>query len=200
VTDVRGHVVYKFDREGRLLLTLGKKGVAGDGTDTFNGPTDVLLTERGDIFIADGQFNSRVTRFSADGRFISSFGTNGTEPGQFKVPHALAMDSRGRLFVADRDNGRIQIFDQDGTFLEQWTQFGAPSGVFITSDDTLYVAAIGARSGVLIGSARTGEVGDFIPVPADGVNGPHLLSVDAKGTIYLADLLASDLRIFLKNN
>jgi imidazolonepropionase-like amidohydrolase/sugar lactone lactonase YvrE len=196
VADVRDHVVYRMSPEGKVLLTLGRKGVSGDGPDTFNGPTDVLVTPAGDIFVTDGQFNSRVVHFSREGTFVKAWGTNGSGPGQFKIPHAIAMDSRGRLFVADRDNSRIAIFDQQGTFLEQWTQFGPPSGVYIANDDTLYVAAIGEKSGLLIGSARNGEVRDFIPIPAEGVNGPHLVTADAQGSVYVADLLGADLKRF----
>jgi len=179
-----------------VLLTLGTKGVSGTGPDTFNGPTDVLVTPSGDIFVTDGQFNSRVVHFSPEGRFVKAWGTNGSGPGQFKIPHAIAMDSAGRLFVADRDNGRIAIFDQQGTFLEQWTQFGPPSGVYIANDDTLYVAAIGEKSGLLIGSAKTGELRDFIPIKADGVNGPHLVTADSQGDVYVADLLGADVKRF----
>jgi DNA-binding beta-propeller fold protein YncE len=196
VADVRDHVVHKLSPEGTVLLTLGRKGVSGAGPDTFNGPTDVLITPAGDIFVTDGQFNSRVVHFSREGTFLRAWGTNGSGPGQLKIPHAIAMDSRGRLFIADRDNSRIAIFDQQGTFLEQWTQFGPPSGVHITSDDTLYVAAIGDRSGLLIGSASSGQVRSFIPIPADGVNGPHLVTADARGNVYVADLLAADLKRF----
>jgi DNA-binding beta-propeller fold protein YncE len=196
LADVRDHVVYKLSPEGTVLLTLGRKGVSGDGPDTFNGPTDVLVTPAGDIFVTDGQFNSRVVHFSREGKFMNAWGTNGSGPGQFKIPHAIAMDSSGRLFVADRDNSRIAIFDQQGTFLEQWTQFGPPSGVFIANDDTLYVAAIGEKSGLLIGSAKSGEVRDFIPIPAKGVNGPHLVTADSQGNVYVADLLAADLKRF----
>ena len=196
LADVRNHVVYRLSPEGKVLLTLGRKGVSGDGPDTFNGPTDVLVTPAGDIFVTDGQFNSRVVHFSREGKFVKAWGSNGSGPGQFKIPHAIAIDSQGRLFVADRDNSRIAIFDQQGTFLEQWTQFGPPSGVYIASDDTLYVAAIGDRSGLLIGSAASGEVRDFIPIPAKDVNGPHLVTADSQGNVYVADLLAADLKRF----
>ena len=195
--DVRGHTVYKMDRDGHVLLTLGKKGVSGDGPDTFNGPTDVLVTKTGDVFVTDGQFNSRVVHFAKDGAFVKAWGTNGSGRGQFKVPHAIAIDSAGRLFVADRDNGRISLFDQQGTFLDEWTAFGQPSGVFIDAADRLYVAAIGARSGLVTGSARTGQVDGFVAIPAKDLNGPHLVTVDARGQVYVADLLASDLRKFV---
>jgi sugar lactone lactonase YvrE len=194
VADVGGHAVYKLDREGRVLLTLGKKGIRGDSPDTFNGPTDVLSTPQGDIFVTDGQFNSRIVRFRADGTFVKAWGTNGSGDGQVKLPHAIATDSTGRLFVADRDNARIVLFDRDGGFLANWTQFGAPSGVYISPDDTLYVAAIGEQSGVVIGSARSGEVRGRVAMPSKGVNGPHLISADGRGAIYVADLLSNEVK------
>jgi sugar lactone lactonase YvrE len=197
-TDVQGHVVYKLDPTGTVLLTLGTKGVSGDGPNTFNGPTDVAVTPAGDIFVTDGQSNSRVVHFSSDGKFVAAWGTKGTEAGQFKIPHAIAIDSTGRLFVADRDNQRIELFDQSGRFLDQWTHFASPSGIFISPDDTLYVAAIGAKSGLFIGSAKDGQVRDFVPIPSRGVNGPHLVTVDAAGVVYVADLLASTLRKFVR--
>ena len=105
-------------------MTLGTKGVSGEGPDTFNGPTDVAIAANGDIFVTDGHFNNRVVKFSKDGTFIKAWGKKGTAPGEFDLPHSIAIDSRGRLFVGDRSNARIQIFDQDGNFLEEWDQFG----------------------------------------------------------------------------
>src|SRR6267142_2649537 len=116
--------------DGKLLMTLGKAGVAGNGPDTFNQPSAILVAPNGDIFIGDGHggnSNARVVKFSKDGKFIKTWGKKGTAPGDFETPHTLAMDSRGRLFVGDRGNNRIQIFDQNGTYLEEWKQFGRPS-------------------------------------------------------------------------
>jgi DNA-binding beta-propeller fold protein YncE len=193
VADVRGHTVYRWIATAR---SSGAREKGQRGGDTFNGPTDPG-DEDGRRLLTDGQFNSRIVNFTKDGAFVKAWGTNGSGPGQFKVPHAIAMDTLERLFVADRDNGRISIFDQRGTFLDEWTAFGQPSGLFIDGADRLYVAAIGARSGLVTGSARTGQADGFVAIPAKELNGPHLVTVDARGQVYVADLLASDLRKFV---
>ena len=139
----KGHQVFKFSPDGKVLMTLGKAGVAGNGPDEFNAPSAVLVAPNGDIFVADGhgrETNARIVKFSKDGKFIKTWGKKGSAPGEFDIPHALAIDSQGRLFVGDRQNNRIQIFDQDGKFLDQWTQFSRPSGIFIDKHDVIYVA------------------------------------------------------------
>lgn len=138
----KGMVAIKFAPDGRVLMTLGKPGVAGDGPDAFNEPNDVAIAPNGDIFVADGHRpdvgNARVIKFTKDGKFIKEWGGHGPEPGHFEMPHGLAFDSKGRLFVADRGNNRIQIFDQEGNFIAEWKQFGRPSGIFIDKKDNLY--------------------------------------------------------------
>ena len=192
--DGKGHQVFKFTQDGTLLLTLGTAGVAGTTSGTFNMPSAVLVAPNGDIFVGDGHggnSNARVLKFSKDGTFIKTWGKRGKAAGDFEQPHALAMDSRGRLFVGDRGNNRIQIFDQNGTFLEEWTQFGNPSGVFIDRNDTLYVADHtsdetvnpGFRRGLRIGSAKDGKMTIFIP-DTDAENFQEGVAADAKGTIY----------------
>ncbi len=214
VPDGWGHVVYKFSPEGELLMTLGKKGVAGEGPDTFNKPSDVLVAPNGDIFVADGHDaggNNRIVKLSADGTFIKAWGTTGSENGEFRDPHALAMDSQGRLFVADRGNSRIQIFDQDGNHLETWTQFGRPSGLFIDPNDILYAADSesnarrnrGWRRGIYIGSAVDGWVTALIPDPEPdpdnaGTSAAEGVAVDAAGNIYGAEVGPRMLRKYVK--
>src|SRR5215469_13890148 len=177
--DGKGHQVIKFSAEGKVLLTLGKAGVAGDGPDTFNQPSDVVVAANGDIFVADGHggdTNARIVKFSRDGKFIESWGKKGSAPGEFDTPHALAMDSQGRIFVGDRANNRIQIFDQEGKFIAEWKQFGRPSGIYIDKNDVIYVADSesregqpgygynpGCRRGIRIGSAKDGSVKYFVP-------------------------------------
>ena len=148
MTDARGgngigHQALKFSPEGKVLMTLGTKGVSGSGPAHFDQPTDVVEAPNGDLFVTDSHRNgrnNRVVRFTRDGTFVAEFGGKGTGPGQFSEPHTIAMDSRGRLFVGDRENNRIQIFDQQGVFQADWRQFGRPSGIAITADDTIYVA------------------------------------------------------------
>ena len=210
--DGKGHQVFKFSPDGRILMTLGKAGVAGDGPDTFNQPDDVAIAPNGDIFVSDGHTpgmgNARVVKFSKDGRFIKQWGKHGSGPGEFEVPHALAFDSQGRLFVGDRANNRIQIFDQEGNFLEQWKQFSRPSGIYIDRRDVIYVTDSestdkpgygynpGWKRGIRIGSARDGSVTAFIPDPlapdADGklpaTSAAEGVAADSQGTVYGAEV------------
>lgn len=177
-----GQQVFKFSRDGKLLMTLGTKGVRGEGPDTFAGPCDVAVAANGDIFVADGHVNSRIVKFDKDGNFIKAWGKRGEGPGEFNLPHTLVIDSRGRLLVGDRSNNRIQIFDQDGNFLDQWTQFGTPSGMYVTPDDTLYVVDYNVKKGVFIGSARDGSVRYKLDdAVAEGV------AVDKDGNIYVGE-------------
>ena len=192
--DGKGHTVLKLSPDGKVLMTLGKPGVAGDGPDTFNSPTDVLIAPNGDIFVADGhgaQTNARIVKLSKEGKFIKAWGKEGKAPGEFDVPHGLAMDSQGRLFVADRANNRIQIFDQDGKFLAEWKQFGRPSGVFIDKNDIIYVADSqssdktnpGFKQGIRIGSAKDGKVTAFIQETVD-VGALEGVAADDSGNVY----------------
>jgi hypothetical protein len=160
VKNGRGNQVFKLDSNGKVLMTLGKKGVLGGSPENFFGPTDVAVAPNGDIFVADGHAalalgggefygfakgtdkgsRMRVLRFAKDGKFLTAWGKEGTGPGEFNVPHGIALDSSGRVFVADRGNNRIQIFDQAGKYLGEWKQFGKPCGIFIDSKDNIYVA------------------------------------------------------------
>jgi DNA-binding beta-propeller fold protein YncE len=197
----RGFQIFKFNRDGKLLMTLGKAGVGVAGPDTFVGPTDVVVNARGEIFVADGHTprpgvpdGDRIVKLSKDGTFIKSWGAQkGSGPGEVIGPHRLAIDSQGRLFVADRGNRRIQIFDQDGRFLDQWTQFGSPSGIWIDKSDTLYVAVPGQGGGVKIGSAKTGTVTAVI-----GDTSPEVAIADSQGRVYSGLVGGQKLQQFVK--
>jgi sugar lactone lactonase YvrE len=210
----KGHIVVKFSPDGKVLLTLGKAGVAGNGPDTFNQPSDVVVAANGDIFVADGHgadSNARIVKFSPDGKFIKTWGKKGFGPGEFDTPHAIALDSRGRLFVGDRNNNRIQIFDQDGKFLEEWAQFSRPSGVFIDGNDFIYVADSesnakrnpGWKRGIRIGSATDGQVTAFIPDPEPdpdktGTSAAEGVAADAVGNVYGAEVGPKTLRKYVR--
>ena len=138
-------------------MTLGTKGVRGDGPDTFGGPCDVAVAANGDIFVADGHFNSRIVKFEKDGKFIKAWGKRGDRPGRVQpAAHPRQSTRRGRVLVGDRSNNRIQIFDQDGAFIDQWTQFGTPSGMYVDALTTRSTCVdYNVKKGVFVGSART---------------------------------------------
>ena len=211
--DGKGQQVIKFSPDGKVLLKLGKAGVAGDGPDTFNQPSAVVVAPSGEIYVADGHggdSNARIVKFSKDGKFITTWGKKGKAPGEFDTPHAIAMDSTGRLFVGDRSNSRIQIFDQDGKFLNEWKQFGRPSGIYIDAKDTIYVTDSqsdekvnpGVKQGIRIGSTKDGVVKMFIPAlgPAEKPTSvTEGVSADATGNVYGAETGSKNLRKYVKN-
>jgi NHL repeat-containing protein len=196
-------------------MTLGKAGVAGSGPDEFNAPSAIYVAPSGDIFVADGpcgNTNARIVKFSPDGKFIKAWGTKGSAAGEFDVPHTLAMDSRGRLFVGDRQNNRIQIFDQDGNFLDQLFQFSQPSGIYIDKHDVIYVADSESESvaknhdgwtrGIRIGNVSDGAVVAFIPDPAEkatGTSAAEGVAADGAGNIYGAEVGPKRLMRYVKN-
>ncbi len=189
----KGHQVMKFTQDGTLLLTLGTAGVAGDGQDTFDGPADVAVAPNGDIFVVDGHGNNRVVKFNKDGEFIMSWGEAGTGPGQFNEPHCLAFDSQGRLFVGDRVNERIQVFDQNGRYLAEWTGIMA-SGMDITEDDVIYVADYQLRMGIVIANASDfSEIGFIENAMPEGV------AVDRMGNVYAGEVLPRNLKKFVRD-
>ena len=214
--DGKGQQVFKFSPEGKVLMTLGKAGVAKEGPATFNGPTDVVIAPNGNIFVSDGHVansNGRVVKFSKDGKFIKAWGKKGTGPGEMDTPHSIAMDSRGRLFVADRGNSRIQIFDQDGRLIDEWKQFGRPSGVFIDKKDNIYVADSqsnatinpGFKRGLRVGSAKDGKVTALIPFiepdPDKNNNaGMEGVAADMMGNIYVGETTTMMLKKYVKGN
>jgi len=211
----KGHQVFKFSPDGKLLMTLGKAGVAGTGADEFNQPSSVLVAPNGDIFVGDGHggdSNARIVKFDRNGKFIKTWGKKGTAPGDIDTPHTLAMDSRGRLFEGDRQNNRIQIWDQNGTLLDVWYQFSRPSGVFIDKNDIIYVTDSesesvsknhdGWKRGIRVGRVSDGVVTGFIPDPvekATSTSAAEGVAADPAGNIYSAEVGPKRLMKYMKN-
>jgi len=214
---VMGQEVLKLSPEGKVLMVLGKEGVAGTGSDAFDRPTSVAVAPNGNVFVSDGhdpnRFGTgRVVKFSKDGRFIKAWGRKGSAPGDFDEPHDIFVGgSRGWVYVADRKNNRVQVFDQDGGFIAAWTQFGQPSSVFVGRDDTIYVGASfpsasakkGELRGIVVGNAISGSLSAFIPDPADldkVIRGTSAsgIAADSTGAVFAADVGAHNLRKYIK--
>lgn len=207
-TDVGGHVVVKLDRDGRVLLTLGTKGEAGEwneaaGSRRLNQPNDVAIAANGDVFVVQGhtpgpQGDARVLRFGADGRFIASWGGKGAGPGQFQVAHGIAIDASGRLWVADRENQRVQIFTQDGVFVREIRYRGLPCSLEI-GPERIYM--VNGFAGQLVELDLDGRVLAALGKPGTGpgeFGEAHMIAVSARGEIYVADSVNAALLKFVK--
>jgi hypothetical protein len=203
----KGHIAVKFSPEGKVLLTLGKPGVAGNPPEALTEPTSIVELPNGDLLISEGHTGgagnippgtvARISRFTRDGRFIKSFGRPGSGPGEFIVPHDLALDPQGRLFVADRGNMRVQILDQEGNFIAQWKQFSRPSSInfhdgmiYVSDSESNRVAPHpGWKQGLRVGTLSDGVVRYFIPAEDDRTRpGAEGTTVDARGNIYGAEV------------
>jgi DNA-binding beta-propeller fold protein YncE len=214
----KGSVVVKFSPEGKVLMTLGKPGVKGNPPDALTEPTDVLTDPaNGDVYIAESHTNvndpnliGRISVFDRGGKFLRTIGRTGTGPGEFRTPHALEFDSRGRLIVADRHNHRIQILDKSGKYLAEYREFSRASGLAIDANDTIYVADSestpqthpGWLKGIRIGNLKDGKVTMFIPphkteMP-DGAMGEGI-ALDAAGNIFTAEATVRGVTKYVKN-
>ena len=213
---IYGHQIFKFSPDGKLLLTMGAKGGARD-TAFFWQPNDVLVAPDGSIFVVEGHSSSagsvaRLLKFDRTGKLIKTIGKFGPGPDEMDQPHALAMDSRGRLFVGDRSNNRILVMDQEGKILDTWYQFSRPSGIYIDAQDRIYVADSESGSvgngrprtwtrGIRIGSAKDGSITAFIPDPAQGppsTSSAEGVAVDKNGVIYGAEVGEKALKRYVK--
>jgi len=224
-----GHEVLKISPSGQVLMTIGQEGTAGNGPYTFDRPTGVAIAPNGDIFVADGHApnksnSARVVKYSPNGTFIKEWGHIGSEPGNFREPHDIFVGgSRGYVYVADRQNNRVQVFDQDGRFIAAWKQFGQPSSVFVDKRDNLFVGAtyqsvdtpargrsvVGPTTAandraIVIGNAITGELKYLIPDPGDlskmtdtGTSASGI-AADDQGNIYAADVGLNNLRKYVR--
>jgi sugar lactone lactonase YvrE len=180
VTDSAAHVVHKLAPDGRVLMTLGKKGSAGDNTssDRFNEPNHVAVAPNGDIYVSDGYQNARIVHFSSDGRFVRIIGGGkGAQPGQLQLPHGVALDSQGRILVNDSDNMRVSVFDKEGRFVRTWP-YPSRGGIAVASDDTVYVSDVNVG---VVNIVKDGKLIDS--VSADRAHG---MGIDTDGSIYVS--------------
>ena len=208
----KGQQVLKFSPSGKLMMRLGKAGAAGAGTDEFDQPTAIAFAPNGDIYVSEGHAptngNSRILKFSRTGKLIKVIGKKGSGADEFLGPHGLATDSRGRLFVADKANARVQVFDAGGRLVESWKQFGAPQGIFIDAKDMLYVSDTsstdkvnpGCKRGIRVASARDGKVIAFVPdpTPGDAGSGAEGVAADAQGNLYGAFVATREVRRWIR--
>jgi streptogramin lyase len=197
-TDDGNHLVLKLDRDGRVLLVLGRKDWGAEGDWVFNKPTDVAFGRNGEIFVADGYGNSRVVKFDRTGRFLKAWGTFGSGPGEFNLPHSIVTDGQGRVYVGDRENKRIQIFDSEGRFLKQWDKVGYPYGLFITPDQHIWMADGGYdRIVELDPDGRIlGAIGEPGHEPGQ-LAWAHFLAVGPDRKLYVADVLNWRFQVFV---
>jgi DNA-binding beta-propeller fold protein YncE len=214
-TDDGNHIVAKFTLDGQLLMTLGSPGQGSNsgylqtfdswerltrivrGAPPFNRPTGVSISPKGEIYVSDGYGNARIHKFSPDGKLLLSWGEPGGQPSQFRLPHSVRVDRRGRVWVVDRENHRIQIFDANGEFLTQWTDFVRPTDLFIDKNDTVYVSELSMRVGIFTIDgkllARWGNPGTkkeealFLA--------PHAIAVDSHGDIYVGETSMTVMKI-----
>lgn len=209
-----GHQVWEFSPEGKVLMTLGKAGGAAE-PDPFFAPNDVIVAKDGSIFVSEGHGagNNLVFKFDKSGKLIKTWGKKGTGPGEFDQPHSLQFDSKGNLYIADRNNNRVQVFDQDGNFKTEYYQWSRPSGIFIDKKDNMYSADSESESvsqnhngwhrGIRVGSLKDGKIVTFIPDPntktrlADkytGTSAAEGVAIDSKGNIYGAEVGPQDVK------
>ncbi|HXG10289.1 MAG TPA: peptidyl-alpha-hydroxyglycine alpha-amidating lyase family protein [Gemmataceae bacterium] len=218
--DIGCHVVYKFTPEGKLLLTLGTKDHAGCDPSHFNQPTDMAITPSGDIFVSDGYGNARIVHFDRHGKYVKEWGRLGSKPGEFSIPHAIAVDSRGRLYVADRNNARVQVFDQSGRLLDVWSNLVVPWGLWVTKKDEIWVCGssptqwretdsnlgVPPKDQLFMKFNPDGKLLQLWAVPkgVDGLEKPgelnwvHALAVDSHGNIYAGDIVGKRAQKFVR--
>jgi DNA-binding beta-propeller fold protein YncE len=192
--DVAGHMVLKFSVDGRVRMVLGNVGgqPAADNNQpyAYNRPTSVAFDEKGNFYVSDGYENSRVIKYNKDGDFLKQWGIRGPGDGQFNLVHDVVLDAGGRVYVADRANNRVQVFDQEGKFLNKWSDLGQPWGLaYSRKENTIYMCD-GLNNRVLklnTDGQILGQLGSFGKAPGR-LDFAHHLAVDSKGAIYVAEV------------
>ena len=226
LADFGKHVVQKFTPEGKLLQTLGTLNEAGEDETHFNRPTDVAVTPQGDIFVTDGYGNRRIVHFDRDGKFVKTWGKYGSSPGHFVLPHAIVVDSRGKLYVADRNSGRIMVFNQEGEQLDEWRNIIMPWGLSITKEDDLWVCGSSPhwwlrrgkypefKDQVFMKFSTDGKVKQVWHIPLGDIGsdknkpdtsrlqpgeavGVHCIGTDSKGNLYVGEIYSERAQKFI---
>ena len=198
IVDDGGQQIFEFTNDGKdLVMSLGEPGVAGNDEKHFARPTDIAWLPDGTFFVSDGYVNTRIVKFDKNGKFLMAWGTKGTGPGQFNLPHSIDIDRNRRIYVADRNNSRIQVFDENGKYLDQWPDIRSPMHIMITRDDRAWVVDSATNkfleydlNGKLLNS--WGTYG-FFP---GGLWGPHQFSVDTDGNVYVAESFSGRMQKF----
>jgi len=180
LVDAPGHVIYKLNQQGKVVLQLGQKGVSGMGPNNFNLPTDIAFAPSGEFYVSDGYGNPRVAKYTREGKYLLQWGARGSGPGEFQLPHNVAVDAQGRVYVSDRENRRVEIFDENGKFLSEWPNIGGVSGLWITKDQRIWTG------GVL--RDLNGKAVGRLPAEAGGAGGPHGITSTESGDVYVAQL------------
>ena len=222
LADVGNHVVQQFTPDGKLLKTLGTPGTPGCDATHLNQPTDMAVTPEGEVFVADGYGNDRIVHFDRDGKFVNQWGKLGTAPGEFSLPHSIVRDSAGRLYVADRNNVRVQVFDAHGRFLDEWRNILVPWGLCINGKDEIWACGsspmpwIGEQTHlscppkdqIVVRFATSGKVLSLwtFPKGKDGKEQPgelnwlHGVALDSQGNLYAVDITGRRVQKFVKTN
>jgi peptidylamidoglycolate lyase len=197
VIDDESEQIFKFTKDGKLVMTLGEFRVARSDATHFGGPTGIAWLPNGDMFISDGYHNARVVKYSKEGRYLSEWGRPGTAPGQFRLPHAIAIDAQGRVYVCDRSNNRVQVFDQTGKVLAVWPNIGMPNFIAITKDQ--HAIVVDGRNDKFLKYDLTGTLlsawGTFGSGPGQ-IWGIHSFNVDNEGTLYTASVFGGKAQKF----
>lgn len=209
LTDVGLHQVFKFTRDGKLLLKLGERAKPGADQSHFNLPSDVAVLRDGSFYVSDGYKNTRVVKFSAEGRYEYEWGTKGAGPGQFNLPHGIALDSRGHVYVCDRSNSRVQIFDGGGKYVAEWKgpHIGRPYGISVSMDDHVFIIDGGEPSlraserGKAVELSTEGKVLDTFGAPGSGPGQfqlGHDIAVGPDGAVYVAEGTGARVQKFMR--